>query len=136
MEVTDKFYPRGKSPRYPLKRKLGGPRADLCAGAKRNISCPYRESISGSPARCLVTILLKWTHNTIRGSSADLMSIKVVVTHYCQCLVGLNDDVPRLQYSGWPDYETDRSEDCIGFGVNLEWPRRHFSINEHMPADR
>jgi hypothetical protein len=45
------LYPRGKSPRHPLDRRLGGPqsRSGRC-GEERN-QCLYRESKLGRPAR-------------------------------------------------------------------------------------
>jgi hypothetical protein len=50
------LYPRGKNPRYPLDRRLGGvgPRAGLDAGAKRKILCPCRESNLDCPIVQLV----------------------------------------------------------------------------------
>jgi hypothetical protein len=36
------LYPRGKKPRYPLDRRLGGPQSR--SGARRKILCPYRRS--------------------------------------------------------------------------------------------
>jgi hypothetical protein len=45
------LYPRGKDPRYPLDRRLGGPRAGLDAEARRKILCPCRGSNPERPAR-------------------------------------------------------------------------------------
>jgi hypothetical protein len=50
--------PPGKRPRYPFDRRLGGPRVDLDAVAKRNNLCFNQESKPGRPARSLVTTLI------------------------------------------------------------------------------
>jgi hypothetical protein len=45
------LYPRGKSPRYPLDRRLGGPQSRSgCCGVERNL-LPLPESNSGRPVR-------------------------------------------------------------------------------------
>jgi hypothetical protein len=54
MEVSGQIhapdlYPQGKSPSYPLDRKLGGPRAVLVAVVKRKIPSPRRESNLRTP---------------------------------------------------------------------------------------
>jgi hypothetical protein len=38
------LYPEGKSPRYPLDSRLGGPQSRSGHGAKRNIPSPRRKS--------------------------------------------------------------------------------------------
>jgi hypothetical protein len=45
------LYPRGKDPRYPLDRRLVGPRASLDAEARRKILCLCRGSNPDRPAR-------------------------------------------------------------------------------------
>jgi hypothetical protein len=45
------LYPRGKEPRFPLDRRMGGPGAGLDAGARRKILCPCRRSNPDRPAR-------------------------------------------------------------------------------------
>jgi hypothetical protein len=64
MEVSGQLHapaanPQGKSLWYTLDRRLGSPRANLDAEAKRKKShhCPPRELSSGSPARSLFPIL-------------------------------------------------------------------------------
>jgi hypothetical protein len=52
------LYPRGKDPRYPLDRRLGGPRAGLDAGARRKILCPCRGSNPDRPARSKILYYL------------------------------------------------------------------------------
>jgi hypothetical protein len=47
----DRALPRGKDPRYPLDRRLGGPRTGLEAEARRKILCPCRGSKPDRPAR-------------------------------------------------------------------------------------
>jgi hypothetical protein len=49
--VRDQLHYRRTSPRYPLDRKLGGPRAALGAAEKREISRPFWASNLGRPAR-------------------------------------------------------------------------------------
>jgi hypothetical protein len=51
------LYPRGKNPRYPLDRRLGGPQTGLDAGARRKI-------------------------RPCRGSNPDRPIVKPVVRHY------------------------------------------------------
>jgi hypothetical protein len=43
------LYPQGKSPRYPLDRRLGGCTAVLDAVVKRKIPSPWRESNPRTP---------------------------------------------------------------------------------------
>jgi hypothetical protein len=38
------LYPQGKSPWYPLDRRLGGPRAILDMAVKRKLPSPHQES--------------------------------------------------------------------------------------------
>jgi hypothetical protein len=45
------LYPRGKDPRYPLDRKLGGPQSRLDAEARRKILCLHRGPNPGRPVR-------------------------------------------------------------------------------------
>jgi hypothetical protein len=52
------FYPRGKSPSFPLDRKLGRPQSRRGRGGEeKKLSSPYRESKPSRQARSLVTIL-------------------------------------------------------------------------------
>jgi hypothetical protein len=60
MEVSDSFmpqqlYPRGKSPQYPLDRKLSGPQSQSGHGGKEKNPC--WESKPSCPACSLVNIL-------------------------------------------------------------------------------
>jgi hypothetical protein len=64
MEVNGQLHalaalPRGKSLRYPLGRRLGGPNSRFGHGGeeKRSLHWPSRESNRGLPARSVVTIL-------------------------------------------------------------------------------
>jgi len=60
MEVNGQLYPRGKSSRYPLVRRLGGTqsRSGHSGGVeKRSYHCPYQEFNPGHPTCSLVTIL-------------------------------------------------------------------------------
>jgi hypothetical protein len=66
MEVSGEFYdpelyPQGRSPRYPLCRRLGGPQSRSAHGREdRKIKghyCLNRELNHGRPARSLVPIL-------------------------------------------------------------------------------
>jgi hypothetical protein len=62
MEVSGQFHRLGKSPRYPLDRRLGGrggSRADMDAVAKRKISSPHRESDPDYPI--LQTVASRYT---------------------------------------------------------------------------
>jgi len=36
------LYPREKSPRYALGKRLGGPQSRSESGGEENIPCPYR----------------------------------------------------------------------------------------------
>jgi hypothetical protein len=47
----------GKSPRYPLGRKLGGPHSRSGRDGEEKSLCPCQESNPGRPARNLATIL-------------------------------------------------------------------------------
>jgi hypothetical protein len=49
MEVSGQLYPQGKSPWYPLDRRLGGLQSVLNAVVKRKIPSPRRKSIPGTP---------------------------------------------------------------------------------------
>jgi hypothetical protein len=67
MEVSGQLqarllYSRGKSPQYPLGRRVGGPPSRSgCCGVENKL-CPCRESDPGGPARNLVTILTELSH--------------------------------------------------------------------------
>jgi hypothetical protein len=56
------LYRQGKSPWYPLYRRLGGPRAGLDAAVRRKISSPYRESIQWMHQ---IKQNLKWSINFV-----------------------------------------------------------------------
>jgi len=61
MKVSNRFHapvtlPLGKSPQYPVKRIVVGPRAGLDMMMRKN-SCPCWELNPGHPACSLVTIL-------------------------------------------------------------------------------
>jgi hypothetical protein len=45
------LYPRGKDPRYPLDRRLGGPQSRSGRRDRRKILCPCRGSNPDRPAR-------------------------------------------------------------------------------------
>jgi len=55
--TTRPLYPQGRSPRYPLGRRLDGPQGRSGLGVEEKKPCPYTEPIPGLPARSLVTIL-------------------------------------------------------------------------------
>jgi hypothetical protein len=64
MEVSGQLHTptalaRGKKPRYPLDRRLGGLQIRSERGGEEKISCPYREPIPVHPPRSLVTTLNK-----------------------------------------------------------------------------
>jgi len=50
------LYPRGKNPRYPLDRTLGGPQSRSGRGGSRRESKPNRPD---RPAHSIVTILIQ-----------------------------------------------------------------------------
>jgi hypothetical protein len=50
----DHFTPRGKSPRYPLDRRLSGPQSRSGGGDEKKNPGLCRESNAGSPGRSLV----------------------------------------------------------------------------------
>jgi len=50
------LYPRGKSPRYPSVRRLGGAQSRSGRGEEKNL-CLCRDSNPGRPACCSVTIV-------------------------------------------------------------------------------
>jgi hypothetical protein len=51
-----RFTSEGKSPQYPLDRRLGGPQSRSGGGGKRKIPDPCRKSNPDRPARSLVAI--------------------------------------------------------------------------------
>jgi hypothetical protein len=55
--MTQPLYPRGKNPRYPLDRRLGGPENRLDTVVKRKIFLPVPGIDFSRPTRSLVTIL-------------------------------------------------------------------------------
>jgi len=55
--TTRPLYPRGKSPRHPLDRRLGGPQRRSGRGGEEENSLPLPGIEPRSPSRSLVTLL-------------------------------------------------------------------------------
>jgi hypothetical protein len=79
MEVSGQLhvpavYPRGKSPKYPLYRSLGGPQSRSGRGGRRRNSrhCPCRELNHSRPIRSLVSTLTELTRLSIKINSTEL----------------------------------------------------------------
>jgi len=61
MFMTLLLYTQGKSPWYPLGRRLDRSRASLDAAAKRKTSlCPYWELNPGHPSHSLISLLTEY----------------------------------------------------------------------------
>jgi len=65
MEVSGQLHtlttlPLGRSPRYPLNRRLAGPQSSPgCGDEEKSLSCPYQESNSGHSFCSLVIVLME-----------------------------------------------------------------------------
>jgi hypothetical protein len=69
------LYPRKKNPRYPLDRRLGGPRAGLDAKARRKILCFCRGSY---PGRSVRSQILYWLSYPGSNSSWNYLLMKKI----------------------------------------------------------
>jgi hypothetical protein len=85
------LYPRGKDPRYPLDRRLGGTqsRSGLDAGARRKILCPCRGSNLNRPiVQPVVTpILPELMRNSIKQQFTMMSIVSLIdIRHLVQKL--------------------------------------------------
>jgi hypothetical protein len=68
------LYPRGKGPRYPLYRRLGGPQSQPGLRGNRKNPLPLPRIEPGSPGRPVCSQTLYWQSLDSTGVSVDVMS--------------------------------------------------------------